>query len=178
MNQEEALENALTPESLTKEAEILKTLGNPTRLAILAYLLQGPKMVGEVMAEFQLDQALVSHHLSKLYDKYLVDRQRDGKNIYYKVRDKTGFSKLLGALFMFNKVAVQQQADLETSKPPLTVFITEGFTLENANNEELYDKLLEEVNSSNSTGKMNVLVNGKVIGTTQVINGIPGTLIY
>lgn len=66
-------------------AERLKLLADPTRLAILQLLRQGPRQVGEINAEIDIEQSLLSHHLRKLRDARLVFAERVGKAVQYRL---------------------------------------------------------------------------------------------
>lgn len=61
----------------------LKVLADPTRLAVVEVLMEGPKHVGEINAVLKVDQSLLSHHLKVLRDAGLVEATRDGKSVLY-----------------------------------------------------------------------------------------------
>lgn len=69
------------------EAKFFRGLADPTRLSILLTLIDGEKTVGEMVEETQQSQSNVSNHLKCLSDCGLVKNRRDGKNIYYSLRD-------------------------------------------------------------------------------------------
>ena len=64
-------------------ADKLKTLADPTRLAIVRALMNGPERVGSLNEQLRIDQSLLSHHLRVLRDSGLVESQRDGKAVLY-----------------------------------------------------------------------------------------------
>src|SRR5947209_2028059 len=66
-------------------AEKLKALANPTRLAVLESLIEGPAHVGALVRRLKVEQSLLSHHLQKLRASGLVQAQRDGKAVLYRV---------------------------------------------------------------------------------------------
>lgn len=66
-------------------AGILRAVGDPTRLAILESLLSHEKCVGELVEELQRPQPYVSHHLRILREAGLIEGQRDGKQICYRI---------------------------------------------------------------------------------------------
>lgn len=66
-------------------AERLKLLADPTRLAILQLLRDGPRQVGEINAEIAVAQSLLSHHLRKLREARLVFAERVGKAVHYRL---------------------------------------------------------------------------------------------
>jgi DNA-binding transcriptional ArsR family regulator len=66
-------------------ADILRALGDPTRLAVLQALLQGPLHVNDLMKRVTVGQSLLSHHLKVLREAGLVLAKRDGKAVLYRV---------------------------------------------------------------------------------------------
>ena len=69
------------------QAEVLKTLANPRRLEILHRLFEGPCEVGRLAAELGVSQPNVSQHLSVLRTAGLVDAERDGREVRYRLAD-------------------------------------------------------------------------------------------
>jgi DNA-binding transcriptional ArsR family regulator len=62
-------------------AKRLKTLADPTRLAILDYLAAGPQAVGEVARAFGLAQPTVSMHVKHLREAGVVNANRTGTRV-------------------------------------------------------------------------------------------------
>jgi len=69
------------------QAEILKTLASPRRLELLHRLSEGPRSVGSLAAEVGLSQPNVSQHLAVLRAAGLVETERDGREIRYRLAD-------------------------------------------------------------------------------------------
>jgi DNA-binding transcriptional ArsR family regulator len=69
------------------QAEILKTLASPRRLDILHRLAQGPCEVGRLAEELDLAQPNVSQHLAVLRSGGLVEAERDGREVRYRLAD-------------------------------------------------------------------------------------------
>ena len=67
------------------QADICKTLANPTRLRILHALREGEKSVGELADLLDLRQANLSQHLSILRQAQILKTRKQGSNIYYSV---------------------------------------------------------------------------------------------
>ncbi len=65
------------------QAEICKTLADPTRLMILHELKKGEMSVGHLTASLGLPQSSVSRHLAVLREGMVVATRRDGTTIYY-----------------------------------------------------------------------------------------------
>jgi DNA-binding transcriptional ArsR family regulator len=69
------------------QAEVLKTLANPRRLDIIHRLAQGPCEVGRLAEEIGAPQPNVSQHLSVLRAAGIVDAERDGREVRYRLTD-------------------------------------------------------------------------------------------
>lgn len=68
-------------------AEYFGLLAEPTRLKILHCLCRGEKAVNEVVDALGLTQANTSRHLNLLYRAGVVDRRRDGSQVFYRIVD-------------------------------------------------------------------------------------------
>ncbi len=66
-------------------AEILKVLADDTRLAVVRQLMSGPRHVGEINEELQVESTLLSHHLRVLREAGIVTGERDGKAVLYRL---------------------------------------------------------------------------------------------
>ncbi len=64
-------------------ADLLKLLADPTRLAVLRQLLDGPLHVGAINEPLGVEPSLLSHHLRVLREGGIVDSRRDGKAVLY-----------------------------------------------------------------------------------------------
>jgi ArsR family transcriptional regulator len=69
------------------QAEVLKTLANPRRLEILHRLAAGPCEVTRLAAELGASQPNVSQHLALLRNAGLVEAEREGREIRYRLSD-------------------------------------------------------------------------------------------
>lgn len=65
------------------------TLANPTRLAIIQFLDEGPKSVSEIVNALGQEQSMVSHNLRPLVNCKLVNAKREGKQRIYRLNKKT-----------------------------------------------------------------------------------------
>lgn len=70
-----------------KAIEILKALADETRLNILELLLGGEKCVCEIFPKVKRTQSTVSTQLTKLEKAGLIESRRQGKKIFYKIKD-------------------------------------------------------------------------------------------
>ncbi len=71
--------------SYKREAEILKVLGHPVRLKIVAGLLSEACNVKKIWECLGLPQATVSQHLALLKNKHVIEGRRNGVEVYYSV---------------------------------------------------------------------------------------------
>jgi DNA-binding transcriptional ArsR family regulator len=69
------------------QAEILKTLASPRRLEILHRLAEGPCEVGRLAEELGASQPNISQHLAVLRAAGIVDAERDGREVRYRLSD-------------------------------------------------------------------------------------------
>ena len=83
-------------------ADPFKALSEPTRREILNLLKQKEMTAGEIVEHFQVSGATISHHLSILKQAGLVDDQKSGKYIYYRL-NLTVFEEILSWIQGFMK---------------------------------------------------------------------------
>jgi DNA-binding transcriptional ArsR family regulator len=69
------------------QADVLKVLASPRRLEILHRLADGPREVGRLADEIGASQPNVSQHLAVLRTAGLVDAERDGREVRYRLTD-------------------------------------------------------------------------------------------
>lgn len=79
---------------LDVKAKLFRGLADPVRLSILETLLGGPKTVAEVVQTTRESQPNVSNHLRCLLDCNLVSSRREGRHVYYRLRNG-GVKRLL-----------------------------------------------------------------------------------
>ena len=60
-------------------------LADATRLSVVRELLEGPRHVGELNELVRVEQSLLSHHLRVLREAGLVEGERDGKAVLYRL---------------------------------------------------------------------------------------------
>ena len=85
-----AMEDAMprTMDATTLKAKLFRGFADPTRLAILEALLDGEKSVGEIAQEIDTSSANVSAHLACLTGCGLVQSEKRGKFVYYRVQER------------------------------------------------------------------------------------------
>lgn len=73
-------------DNLEKTAEVLKVMAHPIRLKIIKNLIDnGPCNVGSIQEKFNIPQPTVSSHLGKLKRAGVLNSDRNGTEIFYKV---------------------------------------------------------------------------------------------
>ena len=85
-------------------AELMKALADPTRLTMMASLWKAsePICICDFTAVFGLSQPTISHHMAKLKEIGLVDSERRGIWVYYRLGANLapGTRKLLAQLIV------------------------------------------------------------------------------
>jgi ArsR family transcriptional regulator len=69
------------------QAEVLRTLASPRRLEILHRLAEGPREVSRLADELEISQPNVSQHLAVLRSAGLVETERLGREVRYRLAD-------------------------------------------------------------------------------------------
>jgi ArsR family transcriptional regulator len=79
----------LTIEQAEQVAPLLKAIADPVRLRLVSLVLAsdgGEACVCDLTGAFDLSQPTVSHHLKVLHEAGLLDRDKRGVWVYYRVR--------------------------------------------------------------------------------------------
>jgi ArsR family transcriptional regulator len=77
----------LTDEEAEGTAALFRALGDPARVRIVNVLATaGGEVCGCELTDLGLSQPTVSHHLKKLYDAGLLEREQRGKWAYYSLK--------------------------------------------------------------------------------------------
>jgi len=83
---------------LIDNANLLKVLAHPTRLAILNVLTPGPKCVTDVCELCEASQPNISQHLTVLRHEGVVKYYEEGKSRCYFIAQPKRIAMILGAL--------------------------------------------------------------------------------
>ena len=78
----------LTPQDAKTLAVLFRVMGDPARLQILSLIAAQPKQevcACELVETLGLSQPTVSHHLKVMYEAGLLEKERRGTWIYYRV---------------------------------------------------------------------------------------------
>jgi DNA-binding transcriptional ArsR family regulator len=84
--------------NFSDEAEILKVLGHPIRLKIVAGLCSQECNVKHIWECLGLPQATVSQHLALLKNKGVIEGKREGVEVHYSVVNPM-VKKIIGIIF-------------------------------------------------------------------------------
>jgi ArsR family transcriptional regulator len=68
------------------QAEILKTLGQPTRLKIIDFLRDGERCVCEIFPAIGEEQSNTSRHLNLMVSSGILFRRKEGVKIFYALK--------------------------------------------------------------------------------------------
>ncbi len=98
------------------EAKFFRGLSDSTRLSILEFLRDGEKTVSEIVEATQQSQSNISNHLKCLDECGLVKNRREGKNIYYSLRDEQTRKLLNTSEDVISKVYAHIEACLNYKK--------------------------------------------------------------
>ncbi len=75
------------PKAIELQAKLFRGFSDPSRLAILESLREGPLTVTQIVQVTKLTQSNVSNHLSCLRDCGLVTAEQSGRFAYYQLSD-------------------------------------------------------------------------------------------
>lgn len=105
--------------------DLLKTLGHPARLRILALLRDGEMCVCQINAVIGLAASTVSEHLTELRRAGLLAERKDGRWVYYELKPKAGLQDLVEVLWPHLDEVQRVKEDLKEArsvrKTPLSV---------------------------------------------------------
>jgi ArsR family transcriptional regulator len=76
-------------EKLNRIAFILKTIAHPLRLGVIHLLEQNESMsVSDICENLGSEQSLTSHHLQNMKLKGILTSQKEGRNMYYSLKER------------------------------------------------------------------------------------------
>ena len=90
----------VTEDDATRLAGMFKALGDPVRLRMASMIASAPEVcVCEITPAFDLSSGTISHHLKTLREAGLVDCERRGTFVYYRIQPEAlrALSALLSA---------------------------------------------------------------------------------
>ncbi len=81
------MRTAMKPQTVALKAKLFRGFADPSRLAIVESLRDGPITVTEITEATGLTQSNASNHLGCLYDCGLVSREQQGRYVRYGLSD-------------------------------------------------------------------------------------------
>ncbi len=84
------------------EAEVFRTLADPTRRAVVERLCRREMSVSELKAGFEISQPAISQHLAALARAGLVCERREGRFAYYRAEPQ-GLEALVDWVYRYRK---------------------------------------------------------------------------
>jgi DNA-binding transcriptional ArsR family regulator len=83
-----AINYQINREKLEKAAYILRTVAHPTRLAIIDLLnLKARLSVNDISETLQVEQSLLSHHLTTMKLKGILRSEKEGQSVFYSLKE-------------------------------------------------------------------------------------------
>jgi ArsR family transcriptional regulator, arsenate/arsenite/antimonite-responsive transcriptional repressor len=79
----------MTMEQAEQVAQLMKALADPVRLRLMSLVAShadGEACMCDLTEAFDLSQPTISHHMKVLHEAGLVDREKRGVWVYYRVR--------------------------------------------------------------------------------------------
>ena len=70
----------------SKQAEIVKSIAHPLRIAIVDYLKDGEQCVCDIAKHIESERSNVSRHLSVMVSGGVLSYRKDGLKVIYKLR--------------------------------------------------------------------------------------------
>lgn len=96
----------LSAEQAARVSPLLKALADPVRLRLVSLVLSyegGEACVCDLIPAFDLSQPTISHHLRVLHESGVLDRDKRGVWVYYRVRPEA--MSALASLFTTEHLA-------------------------------------------------------------------------
>jgi len=78
----------LAPEIASDLANLFAALSDPTRVSIIAMLVDGEIGVGQMVEKLGLTKSAVSHQLRGLRDKRIIRTRKQGRNVFVCLDDE------------------------------------------------------------------------------------------
>jgi ArsR family transcriptional regulator, lead/cadmium/zinc/bismuth-responsive transcriptional repressor len=79
--------NTVTAENASDLADLFEALSDPTRVRIIAVLMDGEIGVGELVERIGVTKSAISHQLRGLRDKRLIRTRKQGRNVFVSIDD-------------------------------------------------------------------------------------------
>jgi len=120
---------------MKENIKLLKALADDTRFKIIKSLLDREKCVCEIVPYVKKTQPTVSFHLSNLEDAGVLESRREGKKIFYKIKDKRVYDVFKAISFpdkQYGKNLVKKKGVLKIAKKGLDEKLNAKFEIKSA----------------------------------------------
>lgn len=98
-------------------SEIFKALSDPTRRKVLQLLQGGPIGAGELAAHFDVSKPTMSAHFAVLLGAGLIEGEKQGRNVTYRLKMSVLEEALLGFAQTFGLQVSRADRATPSSKP-------------------------------------------------------------
>ena len=78
----------MTDQTFESAADLFRVMSAPMRLKIINCLCDGEKNVSYLLTQVNTTQPNMSQHLNTLYKAGILNKRRDGVQIFYSIRDQ------------------------------------------------------------------------------------------
>ncbi len=109
----------ITTIELASAADVMKLLGDKTRLTIIAILKQRECCVCELLEVFDTSQPSISQHLRKLKDARLIKEDRRGQWVYYSINSQNDHYGLMEDILKHLPNQSEKIKQIEKGNPTL-----------------------------------------------------------
>ena len=105
--------------------QVFKALSDPTRRRVLQLLRERPMSAGDLSAHFPVSKPTMSAHFSVLQEAGLVEAEKTGRNITYRLKMSVledallGFVQTFGGQVHMSVAPGRAQAGTGKKRPPL-----------------------------------------------------------
>ena len=83
------MNETLDTTKMDEAAYTLKAISNGTRLCVISLLSEQEELnVSQIGEQLKCEQSLLSHHLTDMRAKGILNCRREGKNCYYSLKNK------------------------------------------------------------------------------------------
>lgn len=89
--------------------DIYQALAHPVRRAVLKKLRDGPVSAGDLAADFPVSKPTMSRHFATLKDAGLIQAERDGTTIRYRLNVSVAEEALSGLMDLFGAGKSQKE---------------------------------------------------------------------
>lgn len=97
-------------------SDVFKALGDPTRRKVLQLLRQGPMSAGDLADHFEVSKPTMSAHFAVLTGAGLIQAEKTGRSILYRLRMSVLEEALLGFTHAFGLTLSGNEDSLPSTK--------------------------------------------------------------